>query len=361
MSKERMLAYLEKLYGITKDIEDKLQNEKVGDKEVKKMTGTDFEKVVYDSLIEAGFEKEEITHSTQKFPDFILEDLEDGDKIGVEVKKTDSSRWEVIGGSVYESLKNEIEDTYVLMAKLGGEKPEVRLKKYEECIADLKVTHSPRFYLNLDLEEGEDYLTQNDAKDLLELSGDELNKKIRKLLRTQKSTWWSEGETVAFADLSQEEKGIYLNEGIALFPEVFKGDYSKFTPWLVYSCFVWCGNVRDIFSAGGNVFDEELQIYISAIMNRALQNVESIKQRIINMSDEEQMRFWGMSTNDVEKRIDVWLNLVEGNLRVSAELMKNNKGLMVYESYDDERISKSIKSNFMSRLNCKMKRSNSHR
>ena len=39
MSKERMLAYLEKLYGITKDIEDKLQNEKVGDKEVKKMTG----------------------------------------------------------------------------------------------------------------------------------------------------------------------------------------------------------------------------------------------------------------------------------------------------------------------------------
>ena len=233
-----MLAYLEKLYGITKDIEDKLQNEKVGDKEVKKMTGTDFEKVVYDSLIEAGFEKEEITHSTQKFPDFILEDLEDGDKIGVEVKKTDSSRWEVIGGSVYESLKNEIEDTYVLMAKLGGEKPEVRLKKYEECIADLKVTHSPRFYLNLDLEEGEDYLTQNDAKDLLELSGDELNKKIRKLLRTQKSTWWSEGETVAFADLSQEEKGIYLNEGIALFPEVFKGDYSKFTPWLVYSCFV---------------------------------------------------------------------------------------------------------------------------
>lgn len=271
MSKERMLAYLEKLYGITKDIEDKLQNEKVGDKEVKKMTGTDFEKVVYDSLIEAGFEKEEITHSTQKFPDFILEDLEDGDKIGVEVKKTDSSRWEVIGGSVYESLKNEIEDTYVLMAKLGGEKPEVRLKKYEECIADLKVTHSPRFYLNLDLEEGEDYLTQNDAKDLLELSGDELNKKIRKLLRTQKSTWWSEGETVAFADLSQEEKGIYLNEGIALFPEVFKGDYSKFTPWLVYSCFVWCGNVRDgilMLPGGGNELHNIAEMNLMQKLNR---------------------------------------------------------------------------------------------
>lgn len=69
---------------------------------------------------------------------------------------------------------------------MGGDKPEVCLRRYEECIADLKVTHSPRFYLNMDLKEGEDYLAQNDAKDLLELSGDELNRKIRRLFRTQK-------------------------------------------------------------------------------------------------------------------------------------------------------------------------------
>ena len=250
MSQKRLLAYIEKLYGVQGNIERKLQEKKAQEADKFKMSGTDFEAVVYDSLIEAGFDKESITHSTQKFPDFILEDKTDGDKLGVEVKKTDSSKWEVIGGSIYESLKNDIDDTYIMMAKLGGDKPEVRLRRYEECIADLKVTHSPRFYLNMDLEEGEDYLTRNDAKDLLELSGDDLNRKIRKLLRTQKSTWWSGGETTAFSDLSKEEKNIYLNEGIALFPEVFKGDYHNFTPWLVYSCFVWCGNVRDIFSAG---------------------------------------------------------------------------------------------------------------
>ncbi len=87
MSKERILAYIERLYGVTKNIEDKLQNEKIGDKDVQKMTGADFENVVYDSLLEAGFEKEEISHSAQKFPDFVLEDLSDGEKIGVEVKK----------------------------------------------------------------------------------------------------------------------------------------------------------------------------------------------------------------------------------------------------------------------------------
>ena len=108
MSQKTMLAYLERLHSVTKDIESKLQNEKVGDKTVKKMTGADFEEVVYDSLIKVGFKEKEISHSSQKFPDFVLEDPEDGDKMGVEVKKTDSAKWEVIGGSIYESLKNDI-------------------------------------------------------------------------------------------------------------------------------------------------------------------------------------------------------------------------------------------------------------
>lgn len=356
MAKERLLAYLEKLHGVSKNVEKKLQSGEAGDKEIKKLSGTDYENIVYDSLLEAGFKKNEITHCAQKFPDFIIEDTEDGDKIGVEVKKTDAPKWEVIGGSIYESLKNDIKDTYVLMAKMGGDKPEVRLRKYEECIADLKVTHSPRFYLNLDLEEGEDYLTKNNAKDLLELTGDDLNKKIRQLLRTQKSTWWSEGETIAFAELTKEEKGSYLNEGIALFPEVFKSNYQKFTPWLVYSCYVWCGNVRDIFSAGGDVFDEELHIYISAIMNRTLENSESIKHRIIEMTEEEQLKFWGIETSNVEERINNWLELVEENLRCSADLIKNNKTLSLFENDSDEKICLSVRSEFISRLRCKMKK-----
>lgn len=355
MANERILAYIEKLYGVADSIEEKLQADDIGNKNIKKISGTDFENIVYDSLLEAGFEKEEIVHSTQKFPDFIIEGRGGGDKIGIEVKKTDASKWEVIGGSVYESLKNDIKDTYILMAKIGGDKPEVRLKKYEECIADLKVTHSPRFYLNLDLKEGEDYLTKNDAKDLLELSGDELNKKIRQLLRTQKSTWWSEGETIAFADLTREEKSSYLNEGIALFPEVFKGNYQKFTPWLVYSCFVWCGNVRDIFSAGGNVLDEKLQIYISAIMHRTLGNVKSIRKRIIEMTEEEIIKFWGKTVNLSDERVEMWLNLVEDNLRCSNDLVKNNRSLSVYGNEGDEKICLSIKGKFISSLRCKMR------
>lgn len=89
MSQKRLLAYIEKLYGVQENIERKLQEKKAQEADKFKMSGTDFEAVVYDGLIEAGFDKESITHSTQKFPDFILEDKTDGNKLGVEVKKTD--------------------------------------------------------------------------------------------------------------------------------------------------------------------------------------------------------------------------------------------------------------------------------
>lgn len=71
MAKEKLAVYLEKLYGVTKNIQDKLQKGDIGDKDVKKLSGTDFENIVYDSLLEAGFEKKTITHSPNKFPDFI--------------------------------------------------------------------------------------------------------------------------------------------------------------------------------------------------------------------------------------------------------------------------------------------------
>ena len=137
MREERWIAYVEKIGKVTEEIQEKLQDRKRKGLLAKKISGTDFEE----------------------------EDIQSGKKIGIEVKKTDSKKWEVIGGSIYESLKNDIDDTYIIMAKMGGDNPEVRFRKYEECIADLKVTHSPRFYLDMDLEKGRDYLSQNDAMD----------------------------------------------------------------------------------------------------------------------------------------------------------------------------------------------------
>lgn len=355
MSKDKIVEYIRKLYGITADIEEELGELKATSPNGIQLSGIQFEDIVYEHLTKADFEETSIEHSTQKFPDFVIEDKIDGSKLGVEVKKTDSAKWEVIGGSIYESLKNDIEDTYVLMAKMGGAKPEVRLKKYEECISDLKVTHSPRFYLNMDLKEGQDYLTLNEAKDLLELSGDELNRKIRRLLRTQKSTWWSEAEIVAFSDLEKEERDAYLNEGVALFPEVLKGDYRNFTPWLVYNCLVWCGNVRDIFSAGGNKFIKNANVYVSAVMYRVLEHSKSICRRINNMTSDEIEKFWRKSPAESMDRIGEWLRLVECNLRLSKDLIQNNQKLAAFEGMDESIIREKIKKIYIRELENKIR------
>ena len=74
------------------------------------------------------------------------------------------------------------------------------------------------------------------------------------------------------------------------------------------------------------------------------------------MTEDEQIKFWGRSTDDINERIDNWLELVEENLKVSSDLIANNKKLSVYENYTNEKICKSVKSNFMSRLNCLMKK-----
>lgn len=258
--------YEKLLDAVTKNVQERITL--IGDTKVK---GTDFEKIVYEELLKAGVSEDAITHSTQKFPDFIIDD--ETAKIGVEVKKTDADKWDVPGGSVYESLRNSIE-TFVLMGKFGGV-PEARFRKYEECISDLTVTHSPRFHLKMDIAFGEDYLTRNNASDLLDLpKGKELNRRIRELLRTDKDTWYTEDSVEAFTDLAPEEKRNFFVDGVVLFPEVTGGNYSNFAPWMTYKCLVWCSNIRDVFSAGGTKeFDG---IIVSAVMARMMERTDLI-------------------------------------------------------------------------------------
>lgn len=288
-----------------------------------KVRGTDFEKIVYEAIIAEGIDDESISHSVRKFPDFRIN--QGSSKFGIEVKKTDSDKWEVPGGSVYESLRNQIEATFVLMGKFGGE-PEARYRKYEECISDLSVTHSPRFQLNLDIPFGEDYLTKNNAKDLLDISErNELNRRIRELLRTDVSTWYSDESIIAFTQLSPEEKKQFFVDGVVLFPEVTGRDYSKFAPWMTYKCLVWCGNVRDVFSAGGTKKYDDF--FASAVMARIIERANYIISRIERMTPEELDHHWKCKDKNLtlEDKIEWWINLIQSKVYISEKVIDKNK------------------------------------
>lgn len=287
-----------------------------------KLAGTDFERIVYDALIDLGIKESQIQHSSRKFPDFIISNDQDDSKLGLEVKKINEDTWKILGGSIYESIRNRIEDTYVLMGKFGG-KPEARLKRYEECINNLVVTHSPRVELNLELEAGQDYLTKNNAKDILELEeGEALNQRIRELLRTNKDTWYCEKAITSLSSLSKTERRKYFIDGIVLFPEAIGGKYERFAIWMTYKCLVWSKNVRDTFSAGGTVFYDG--VYISRVMKNILDSENEIVIRIKQMSPEEMNQYWGEKIDDPKERIDIWLNSIRENIKLSPKLIQKN-------------------------------------
>lgn len=304
------------LDAVTKNVQQRITQ--IGDTKVK---GTDFEKIVYEELLKAGVSEDSITHSTQKFPDFVIDD--NTAKIGVEVKKTDADKWDVPGGSVYESLRNSIE-TFVLMGKFGGV-PEARFRKYEECISDLTVTHSPRFHLKMDIAFGEDYLTRNNASDLLDLpKGKELNRRIRELLRTDKDTWYTEETVESFSDLAPDEKICFFVDGVVLFPEVTGKDYSNFAPWMTYKCLIWCSNIRDVFSAGGT--KDFGGFTASAVMARVLERTDLIVKRISDMTNTEIKTHWGIKEDmSLPVRVEKWIGLINEQISISSRLLESNK------------------------------------
>lgn len=331
---------------VTVAVKDRMQKSPV-----QKVRGTEFEKIVYEELKNAGIPEEDITHRTNIFPDYIIDD--GTRKVGIEVKKTDADKWEVPGGSIYESLRNNVE-TYVLMGKYGGT-PDAMYRKYEECISDLKVTHSPRFLLKMDVDLGEDYLSRKNATDLLDLpEGPELNRRIRELLRTDKDTWYS-GETempaiAEYASLGTEEKNAFFIDAVTLFPETTGSDYKNFAPWMIYKCLVWCPNIRDVFSAGG--IKDCGNFWGSAVMYRIIENNTHIKKRISEMTIMELEKHWNVSKDlCFKERLQKWIELVAEHINVSKEVIEKNQteypALFLCKGVKKEEI---IKSAFIGKL-----------
>lgn len=112
---------------------------------------------------------------------------------------------------------------------------------------------------------------------------------------------------------------------MVLFPEVTGSDYSKFAPWMTYKCLVWCGNVRDVFSAGGTKrFDD---FFASAVMARIIERADLIISRIERMTPEELEHHWECKEKylSLEDKIEFWIKLIQTNLFISEEVISKNR------------------------------------
>mgnify|MGYP000010267437 FL=1 len=203
--------------------------------------------------------------SGQRFPDIVAAKY-----YGVEVKSTKDDKWTMIGSSVAEGTRVEdVEHIFILFGKLH--KPvEFRTRRYEECLCDIAVTHSPRYKIDMELPIGETIFDKMgisyDEMRRLDNPIDPVVKYFRSILKPGESLWWvngddaTEGEAPAkirmWKTLSKSEREELIAQGFALFPELFSNSpnkYERFTLWLVANHGVVSSSMRDPFSAGGKI------------------------------------------------------------------------------------------------------------
>lgn len=265
----------------------------------------------------------------QTFPDIVIEGY------GIEVKFSKSAKWESTGNSTFEStfdrqVTNEI---YLLFGRKNGNRIEVRYDKYENCLSDVKVTHKPRFMINMDMSPGENVLSQlgltYEAYRLLDKK--EKEKTIREFLERG----ISQGEEIVEIDedavtsarikhynnFDIETKKRIHAELYIYFPVVLgnrSDKYKDVAAYLIKQYNAFHGSIRDIFSAGGKANRTIQGNVVSGCPQKYCQIYDDAKdfEFILNNTTEEKLyEYWKKYDVSLEmikrNRITVWKSLID--------------------------------------------------
>lgn len=294
-----------------------------------KRNGAKLEEDVRDALVRCAihtpFEGTIQLVSGAFFPDIVANKY-----YGVEVKSTNKNHWKSIGSSILESTRDQnVERIYLTFGKLCAPVA-FRSRPYEECLSGISVTHYPRYKIDMDLQKGATIF------DKMGISYDSLRKMdnpvapvskyYKSQLREGESLWWapdSDAEsnevpvTVRlWSALSPAEKTHFTVQGYALFPEILsKGSnkkYQRYALWLATNCGIINTNIRDQFSAGGQVdifttngnFEK-----MPAAFGRIEKNRDLITETILLASEATLCEYWGVEAI-AENRIIQWSKIV---------------------------------------------------
>jgi hypothetical protein len=236
-----------------------------------------------------------------------------------EVKTTSKDSWLSVGNSVFEGMRDsDVEAIYVVFGKFGGA-PAVRGGRYEDMITHVRISHAPRFVL--EMTGGRSLFDHMDVtyEQFSQLSSDEKMGHVRRYsrnrLRPGEHLWWleeEEGEGLPLAPrlymtLSNEEKIRLRAEAALLCPEVVKprrakGKYTGAAQYLLTHG-VFAPQTRDLFSAGSVAGKETGGIYVQ----RALEHIQDAMRAAASYLDDELfLEYWKESVPP-DKRIRAWL------------------------------------------------------
>ncbi|WP_295214523.1 hypothetical protein [Ruminococcus sp.] len=306
-----------------------LNKEAVGrEKYYSKRNGTDLEEDVYDALercaIHTPFEGTIQLVSGASFPDIVANKY-----YGVEVKSTNKNHWKSIGSSILESTRNQnVERIYLTFGKLGLPIA-FKSRPYEECLSGISVTHYPRYQIDMELKQGETIFDKMgipyDTLRKMDNPVAPVSKYYKSLLKEGESLWWASDSDVESSEvpatvklwsvLSPDAKTYFTVQGYALFPEILsRGNskkYQRYALWLATNCGIINTNIRDQFSAGGQVDIRTINgnfEKMPAAFGRIKKNRDLIVETILTASEETLCEYWGVK-EIAENRIAQWCQI----------------------------------------------------
>ena len=269
--------------------------------------------------------------SGQKFPDIVAH-VNEQKAYGLEVKTTKSNSWQSIGSSIFEGTRvSNIRKIHLLFGKLS-EPIEFKCKPYEQCLIDVAITHSPRYKIDMLINENESIFSKVgvDYETIRNLDNPfaPIKKYLRNNLEEGEDLWWvdyndndgREFKVKSWNNLSQNKKHELTLKGLAYFPSLLGSDkrkYNKLSTWLVSQHGIVNHALRDTFTAGGKIQINSLKFpKIFKFIKNDITDILDIV-RAIPLDDAEY--YWGEEANIP---IKTWKKLA---MLFSKEALKNEQ------------------------------------
>lgn len=309
--------------------------------------GVSLEKDVYKFVIEQAkntiFDGKIELISGQKFPDIVAY-VNSKKAYGLEVKTTKSNTWKSTGSSIFEGTRvGDVKSIHLLFGKLSNP-IEFRCRKYEECLYDVAITHSPRYLIDMDTVENGSIFSkvgvEYDTLRKLDNPFKPIKKYFRQGLKEGEDLWWIDNNDESIRDLGiklwgnlqPERKEELRISALAHFPILLSNNpkkYARLATWLVSKFGIVNHALRDTFTAGGQV--NIRGVLLPKIYHHIFDNLDDILNIVKTICDDDISYYWEIDV-PVKNYITEWkeqclihckAGLDKKQYRMIEEIIKN--------------------------------------
>ncbi|MFY9744441.1 MAG: hypothetical protein WA252_12720 [Candidatus Sulfotelmatobacter sp.] len=250
---------------------------------------------------------------------------------GVEVKTTNKDSWLSVGNSIFEGMRDPtVRQIYVMFGKMGG-LPSVKWGRYEDRITHVRISHAPRFVLEMDRDSslfGKMKVSYDDfSKQPPEDKMRHVRQYSRGRLKPGERLWWLEDENSPgkplevrlYMSLQKPEKTKLRAQGAILFPQIVAGGrvkekYNDVAFFFLKYHNVFCPQTRDLYSAGSVAGKARGGNYLQ----RALKNIEAeMREAAENLPGDLIEEYWGERV-EPQNRIKEWLRRADWQAKESG-------------------------------------------